>query len=188
MATTTITEALQEIKTINERLAKKRETVKGFIARDNRLRDPLEREQGGSAGFITRERQAMGDLEKRIVRLRTAIQNSNLNTPLTLGDQTKTVAEWLTWRKEVATGQISFVSGLILALATKRAEVQGTEVARQARRGYQAAPEAPMAPIELTVNVNERELAEENENLAARLSELDGKLSLLNATTKIEVE
>src|SRR5579863_1653454 len=62
----TITEALAEIKTINKRLESKRESVRNYIARDVRVRDPLEKE-GGSAEFIKRERQAIIDLEERIV-------------------------------------------------------------------------------------------------------------------------
>jgi hypothetical protein len=37
----TITEALQEIKTIGNRLEKKRASLAPYLARDSRIRDPL---------------------------------------------------------------------------------------------------------------------------------------------------
>src|SRR5439155_22848829 len=98
---TTITEALAEIKTIGKRLEKKRSAILQLIARDSRVKDPLEKE-GGSVRYIQAERQSVKDLETRIVAIRTAIQKSNLSTPLALDGQSMSVAEWLTWRREVS--------------------------------------------------------------------------------------
>src|ERR1035438_7251391 len=69
----TITEALQEIKTIGKRLDKKRAAAAQYLARDARARDPLEKD-GGSAKFISEERQAIADLETRVISIRTHIQ------------------------------------------------------------------------------------------------------------------
>ncbi len=65
----TITEALAEIKTIGKRLEKKKQAVLTNIGRDSRLKDPLD----DSVKFVKEERQAIEDLEKRIVTIRTAI-------------------------------------------------------------------------------------------------------------------
>jgi hypothetical protein len=75
----TITEALAEIKTINARLQKKRESIGTNLMRDSRIKDPMESE-GGSEEFIRKETQAIDDLQKRIVSIRTAIQQQNLVT------------------------------------------------------------------------------------------------------------
>src|SRR6266850_8251735 len=107
MGKMTITEALQEIKTIGKRLEKKRLAVSDKLARDTRIKDPLEKD-GGSEKFVREERQAIGDLEKRIVAIRTAIQRSNLITMVPIDGNQGTVAEWLTWRREVSAGQVEF--------------------------------------------------------------------------------
>src|SRR6266851_1458935 len=93
----TITEALAEIKTIGKRLEKKKQAVLANIGRDSRLKDPLE----DSVKYVAQERQAIEDLEKRIVAIRTAIQKKNLETPCTVGENTFMVQEWLNLRKEV---------------------------------------------------------------------------------------
>ena len=52
----TITEALAEIKTVGKRVEKKREFIKSFLARQDGIKDPLEKD-GGSYQAIARERQ-----------------------------------------------------------------------------------------------------------------------------------
>src|SRR4029077_17206699 len=96
----TITEALAEIKTIGKRVETKQSQLESYIVRDSRMRDPMEKD-GGSAEFIKRERQAITDLQKRVVNLRLAIQQSNMVTKLSLNGTDMTVYEWLIWRREV---------------------------------------------------------------------------------------
>ena len=62
MSKLTITEALAEIKTIEKRIDKKRQSLQPYIARMDGVKDPLEK-SGGSAAFIKAERQAIGDLQ-----------------------------------------------------------------------------------------------------------------------------
>lgn len=186
MSKLTITEALQEIKTIGSRLTKKRQSLLQYLARDIRVRDPLEKD-GGSEKFISEERQAIIDLESRVVAIRTAIQRSNLAASLTVGLRTRTVAEWLTWRREISAGQKSFVGSLIQGLASVRNEVQkkgGRMVAAAL-----AVNESPNAndPPQVVVCVDERKLLDEQDSLEQILGDLDGKLSLFNAITVIEI-
>ena len=101
MSKLTITEALAEIKTINKRLQTKRQNTLQYVARDARVKDPLERE-GGSVEFLKRERQSIKDLEQRVVAIRTAIQRSNLETRTTIAGRELSIAEWLTWRREIS--------------------------------------------------------------------------------------
>lgn len=174
----TITEALAETKTIAARIAKRQQTVTQYLARDARMRDPLEAE-GGSMEFIRRERQGITDLETRLVSIRTAIQRKNLETPLTVRGVTRTVAEWLNWRRELSDNRRKFL-GSINSL------IQG---ARQnaARQGAAVVTDVNAKPGDIIVAVSEGELAAEIEEFEAVLGELDGKLSLMNATTMIEV-
>lgn len=182
----TITEALAEIKTIGKRLQKKREAVLNNLGRDSRVVDALE---GGSVEYIKRERQAIEDLEKRVIAIRTAIQKSNLTTTTTVGEQTLTVAEWLTFRREVSAGRQNFLLSINTSIKQIRDKVQrgGGTVTSLGNQNATAVVKTGEAPAEVLIHVNEKELLEEQENLEKVLGDLDGKLSLLNATTVIEV-
>lgn len=180
MATITITEALAELKTIQKRLETRRHNVLEYIARDARLKDPFEK-SGGSSAHINAERQGITDLERRVVLIRTAIQQSNLATQLTLGGSTQSVADWLTWRREVASGSKLFMASMVNGIRAVRAEMQ--------KRGLKAvtATEENPVPGDIVVNVNEKDLLSSQETIEQLLGDLDGKLSLLNATTTISV-
>ncbi len=181
----TITEALREIKTINGRLEKKRAGLMPYVARDSRVRDPFE-SSGGSIKFIKEERQSLNDLENRIVSIRTAIQRSNLNSPMTVNNKTRSVAEWLTWRREVATGSAAHLNAMVNGIRQVRTQAQQkggkvTAVA-SAEINYNAD-----APPEIVVSADERALMVELDEMQQILGVLDGKLSLFNATTTIDV-
>lgn len=186
MAKITITEALQEIKTIGKRLEKKRLAVGDKLARDSRIKDPLEKD-GGSEKFVKEERQSIADLEKRIVGIRTAIQKSNLQTVVPLDGAKMSVAEWLIWRREVSAGSIAFLNSISSNIRNIRAQVQqkgGRVVANMAQVNEGT---GPTDPPQLIVNVSEKEILDEQEQGEQLLGDLDGKLSLLNATTVIDV-
>jgi hypothetical protein len=179
MNATTITEALAEIKTIGKRIEKKRQAVATYLCRDSRLKDPLEKD-GGSAKFISEERQGIRDLENRIIAIRTAIQKSNLETQTTIGGRSMSVAEWLTWRREVAAGSGGFLTSLNNGIRQIREKVQK-------QGGQVTSAEADVkSAVDVIVNLDEKTLLEEQENIEKALGELDGRLSLLNATTVIE--
>ena len=179
MTQITITEALAEIKTIGKRLEKKREAIFGFVARQDGLKDPLE-PQGGSVEWVKRERQAVGDLEARVVALRKGIAAANAATVIVLGTKSLTIAEWLIWRKEVAPGTKGFLTKLrgVVESIRSRAKSQGQAI-------LPAGTPAPQ-PTDVIINIDEGRLAMEIENLEEILGALDGQLSLKNATTFIE--
>jgi hypothetical protein len=183
----TITEALAEIKTIGKRLEKKKQAVLGNLGRDERLVDPLE---GGSVEYVKRERQAITDLENRVVAIRTAIQKSNLSTTCAVGDKTQTVAEWLTFRREVSEGRKQFLTTINNTIRQIRDKVtkDGGRVTSVGMNTSTAIVEAAGKQVpQLLIYVNEKELLDEQEQLEKTLGDLDGKLSLLNATTVIDV-
>jgi len=177
----TITEALAEIKTIGKRLEKKRASIGQYSGRDARVKDPLERE-GGSVDFIKRERQAISDLETRVVVIRTAIQRSNLETKTKIQGVERSVSEWLTWRREVAPGAVQFVASMIAGINQMRSKIQ-----KDGKAMLPAKDEASASPGDVVVHLDEKELHEESERMEQILGELDGRLSLLNATTVIDV-
>lgn len=180
MSKLTITEALAEIKTIKARVEKKQANAMRYFARDTRVKDPLEAD-GGSVEFIKRERQGIKDLLARWITLRTQIQKANVSTSLKVGDQERTIADWLNWRREVSQLEKTFLVGMVNALNQVRAEArkQGTAVVDK-ESGVRDV-------VEVVVAVNEQELAKQTEDMETMLGELDGKLSLINATTVIEI-
>lgn len=176
----TITEALAEVKTIEKRLTKKRESVMGFLWRQERIKDPLEKE-GGSRSFIERERQAIADLENRVIAIRRAIQKANDQTSVTILDKTRTISEWLTFRREVAQGQQQFLAQIRNGVNQVRKEAQ------QKGLNIASSKEAVTSDNDIVVNINEQQLAKEIEQLEETLGTLDGQLSLKNATVVVEV-
>ena len=181
MSKMTITEALAELKTINKRLQTKRQNTLQYVARDARVKDPLERE-GGSVEFLKRERQAIRDLEKRVVDIRTAIQRSNLETRASIGGHDMSVAEWLTWRREVSVASREYLNLLQYNIKNMRDKLQ-----KEGRTMIAAQAEADAKPGDVVVHLEEKLLLEEQEVFDTVTGELDGRLSLLNATTTIEV-
>ena len=182
----TITEALAEIKTIGKRLEKKKQAILTNIGRDSRLKDPLE----DSVRFVAQERQAIEDLEKRIVAIRTAIQRSNLNTPCTVGENTMMVQEWLNFRREISANRQHFLASINQGVKQIRDKIQaqgGRVTFAAAAAVAQVAADGEKKPPEVLLHLDEKKLLEEQEGLEKVLCDLDGKLSLLNATTVIEV-
>jgi hypothetical protein len=185
MAKLTVTEALAEVKTIGKRLEKKKQAVLANVARDGRMLDPLGKD-GGSEKFVAQERQAIRDLEDRLIRIRTQIQLVNLNTPLTVGKRRMSVAEWLTYRREVAEQQQAFYSGIGQAIRAVRTKYEQPNF-NVSSRNAAINQTGDAKPIEVALHLDEKTLISEQEELETLLGTLDGQLSLLNATTTIEI-
>jgi len=176
----TVTEALAEIKTIEARIAKKEELIRANLVRDERFRDPLA--PLGQFEAVRRELQARDDLEERRVQLRRAIQRVNESTDVTVGGQTRTIADWLVWRREVAPKRQAFLS--ILWGTIQQAREKATKAGGQLVSGEK---ESTPSAGNLVVNVDEQKLAAEREELETILGQLDGLLSLKNATVGVEL-
>lgn len=174
---TTITEALAEIKTIDKRLAKKQEFITNYLARQEKVRDPLAKD-GGSFQAIQREVQSVEDLMSRQVELRRAIHKANSATLVRIGNKELTIAEWIIWKREVAPKLKSFYGGLSARLASLRQDIQ--------KKGLQAAASrTDAAPDEIIIELDEKALAQKIESLEEVLGSLDGQLSMKNATVTI---
>jgi hypothetical protein len=181
MATMLITEALQQVKILAERIQKKRKFVEGNVTSNSRFIDPLKKD-GGSDKVIASELQAIGDLEQNLVNVRTAIQKKNLESYLTFEGTTRTVAEWLIWRREISGGQQVFFAQLASKIVTTRAAHE---------RAQQSAPQTPegqaVKESNINVHMSETALAKDTESLGIILGTLDAKLSIFNATTMVEI-
>jgi hypothetical protein len=92
------------------------------------------------------------------------------------------VAEWLTWRREIAGAHKLHLQTISQTLARLRSEVQhkGGKVVGAAVAVNEAP--GPNDPPNLIVNVDEKQLIQDIEKAEETLGTLDGKLSLFNAT------
>ena len=152
MSKITITEALAEIRTIEKRLQKKREFILQFLHRQEALKDPLV-QNGGSVKAIERERQAIGDLEERIVTIRRAVSIQNEETEVVVANISRSIADWLVWRRDVAPGQQQFLVTLIQNLNQTRRE------AMQKGLAVVTTADSATRPQDVVVNISEQELA-----------------------------
>lgn len=178
MAKTTITEALAEIPTIEKRVEKKSEFIINYLFRQSSVRDPHEKD-GGSKVLISRELQAINDLQDRIIKIRSAIQKANSENSITVENETKSIADWLTWRREVAPKQQQFLREMTNKITSMRQQA--------IRQGVSVTEKDAGFSSDYVVNINEKDLAEKIESLENILGTLDGQLSLKNATIMIDL-
>lgn len=178
MAKMTITEALADIKTIDKRIEKQGEMVKNYLVRQEAIRDPLEKE-GGSMAAVQRALQSIYDLEERKVAIRSAIARVNAETTITIGLRTRTIADWIVWRREVAKGRKARLDGIVSAVIQYRSQAL--------KQGFTVVSPGQVAAnlSDIIVNVNESEMNAERESMEVVLGTLDGQLSLKNATVLV---
>lgn len=184
---TTVTEALAEIVTIGKRLEKKDRFIQANLTRNDTLKDPLEKD-GGSFAVVAQELQSYQDLTRRIVKLRAAIRKSNEVTTVTIGSDTLTIADWLEWRREVAPLLEELLNKISAIIQAARERAVRSQATGRSFLSSEVATATEQPPSNIVVNVNEKELAKQIEDLQNILGTLDGQLSLKNATVVIEVE
>jgi len=148
-----------------------------YLCRDKQLTDPMIK-VGGSPEYIENEQQAIKDLEEQLVKIRISIQEANMNTPLTIMQWEHTVSYWLNWRREVADGNKQFLLNIAAYISRYREKA--------AEKGYTIGRDDKEAETkQILVNIDEAELANRIDIAEQILGELDGKLSLINATTTV---
>ena len=177
----TITEALAEIKTIEKRVEQKLSFVSSHLGRQDGVKDPLEKD-GGSPQVIARTLQSISDLHNRIVELRSGIAKANTMTTITIEGVTNTIADWIIWKREVAPKTKELHSKLKHGISSIR------QTARQSNVQIVAAGNTANSPSDIVVNIDEMQLAKDIEQLENILGQLDGQLSLKNATTFIDID
>lgn len=127
--------------------------------------------------LIQRETQAIGDLLDRTIQIRKAIQVANQANVIKVKDTSRSIADWLCWRREVAPGMKQHLEAVQKILNDLRQKAQ--------QKGWTVNAIEPK-PQDLIVNVNEAALASELETMEEILGLLDGQLSLKNATIVVE--
>jgi len=165
-----LTEALAELKTIPKRIESKRDTIRTHMIRQDHLKDPLEKDGSSQAQAVRTAFQSIDDLTKRMIKLRTAINEKNLDVDLTIEGMTYSIAEWITWKREIVPILAPIFRGTIQRLSELHTSPYGKDEGNY------------------IINVNEEQLRKVAEKLDSVIGQLDGKLSVLNATTTIILE
>lgn len=178
MKTISITEALAELKVIQKRIENQESNVFQYTLRNESMKDPLQA-QGGSVSYIASRIQSINDLRENLIQIRRAIQSANEHNAITIGTTTRTIADWLVWRRDVASSEINFY---------KRIK-DGIDKARIAavQRGHTATSPDQAKPEDIIVNIDEVVLNNTIDSLTTAYERLDGQLSLKNATIMIEL-
>lgn len=177
----TITEALNEIKLIDNKIAKKMETINSNISRAKHIEDPYLKD-GGTDVFLSKEKQSINDLYARKIKIKTEIHKSNGNTPITIEGMTMTVSEWLVWKKDVYNTYVMFLKNA----STKAKQTVEFKVGDNGRVSVYQDKEGNPQIMEIKANIPYTEYLKECEKLGLIFDKLDGQLSLKNATTFIE--
>lgn len=178
MSQITITEALAEIKTIGKRVEKKQEFILNYLYRQDFMKDPHQA-AGGSGLLIAQEMQSIKDLRQRVVDIRVAINEANRHNTITIAGDTRSIAEWLIWRREI----FPLESGMLSAIVGKMSAVRQEAM----RKGVIVTTAEVSSPNDIVMNINERDVKDQVDHLEQIVGQLDGQLSLKNATVMIEL-
>lgn len=184
-----ITTALGEIKTTKAQLEKARENVLTHLCRDSDRTDPMAK-SGGSEQYIGQQLQKIGDLERKVVLLRTAVQQANLSNSLTVQGRTLNVAEWLVEKREIAKRQGEFHSLMAQRIAQRRRSPMRETASfgrTRRRQSWEDDEDTPRTTKDVIVHLDEKKLAEDMEKHELVWGELDAALSLFNASTMVTV-
>jgi hypothetical protein len=175
----TITEALSEINLLKKKINDKQEQVLKHVVRASHVLDPFEKD-GGSKRFIEKEMQSLGDLRKRLVRIRSKIQEENTKTMIVVNGKNQAISEWLSWKKDIAESEVRF-------LTVAHTNVKNNLDSAEKNPSFYKDKDGNNCFVQVVPNIDYQEVLKEREALAETADRLDGMLSLKNATTTIEV-
>ncbi len=176
MSKLTITEALAEKRVIDKRIESASNAIHNYVARQASLVDPLAK-QGGSEKYIAEQRQSIHDLLERKISIQNAINQSNDKTSATVHGVTRTIAEWLIWKRDVALAADRIYSKISNKIETSRNINQ-----QRVTSGKESA-----AIADTVIALDEKQFYEEIAAHQEIENVLDGVLSMKNATTYVDV-
>lgn len=203
----TITEALSEVvttlgkergggKSIQGRVPSKIQQLVPYLSRPANVVDPLEK-GGGSEKYVTEEIQSIRDLLQKVLHIRQAIATVNNTTKLEIEGVTRTVQEWIVWKREVVPHEMALLGALLKVVRDARSlrarlervskDAERESVTR-ARGGQVASMAQPVPEVAEKLHFDEMELQQDIDRLNKIIGKLDGQLSLLNATTKVKLD
>ena len=174
-----ITEAMSEIKLFAKKIASQRDFVLRNLKREDRIRDPFEKDSTTQEAMVKAALQSISDNEKNIVAYRFAITKANMDKVVELEGMSMSVAEWLIWRREVLPLRKQLLGTLANQIANIGVEQQA------ARRQFPGRDDEQVMPTNYIINVSDKWLILEIEKLDAIEQRLDGQLSMLKANVEV---
>lgn len=176
----TISEGLARIKLQQKKIEKEVEFVLIHTGLQAGIKDPLEKD-GGQPEQVRRRLQAIKDMGEEILRIRKEIARANYETEVTIKRQTRSIADWLIWRREVAPMRKQMLGRIQAQIAKMKADAQRGGMKVVQPTGVETAERT-----DIVLNLSEVEIQEEILELEEILGTLDGILSAKNATIQIE--
>ena len=180
MTKMTITEALSEINLIKKKLEHKKTAMQTLLIKADHVKDIYESE-GGVTKHLQKEFQALSDLRRRFVSLRAAISEANLNHEITVGEKTLSIHDWLTWKREIAKEEQNHANYIVTTV---------NNYMTQSSKNPQCYDDAEGKKhlVTFTPTVDLAEWVKKQERLNDLLENLDGQLSLKNATILVSIK
>lgn len=175
----TITEALSEVNLIKKKIIAKQARIQSAVVRAEHNPDPF-LSDGGSSAMVKAESQGIHDLNRRLSKIRSEISRANLGNEITLGEDTRSIHDWLVWKREIAKDQIKFTYDVHRAV---KAHLDMTAKQPQVYKDADGNNQL----VKWTINVDYAYWLKQNEQLEEKLEQLDGKLSLKNATIVVNI-
>ena len=183
MADLTITEGLAEIKLTHKKLVSVTANVQQYVVYPASQLDPLAK-SGGSSKYIQEQLDSLAGLTDYLVKLREAIAASNMVTHFTIKGVTKTVQQWLEWKREAGPKKLDALHAILSKIQESRDEMSR----RQAMSGLRSVSQTAAAlPEGLTVNLDESALLKDIQELEELLAVIDGQLNQINSMTRINL-
>ena len=163
-------EALKKIKELQKKAEDLRDLVKNHCARSSLESDKYQGQAKKVEGWI----QSHSDILKEILRLRLAIQKTNIDTKVAieLGGKTvtKTIAEWIHRRRDLATEELKMWNCL---------------TDRNIKEGYGNGPSGDPIEIKIVRFYDPSERDNKRELYQAEPLVIDSKLEVTNAITDL---
>lgn len=175
----TITEALSEINLIKKKIEGKKTEILNNLAKVAHVPDPYANQGGGFAANKA-QLQSIKDLNSRLTRIRGAISGANIANTISIMGETKTINDWLTWKREISVIDSKF----LMDLCTK-SKANMDHWAKQPQVYKDDSGTTHLVKYES--NIDYVEVLKESERTSEIFEKLDGQLSLKNATIVIEI-
>lgn len=169
-----IIEALKKLTLIEKRIAKNTQLIyqyAAFVSIDNPVFDTVEKQQAEVNSLI----QANIDLETEYLRLKTAIDRTNLSTMVTIGTRTHSITQLITLRRKAG----DFRKNTFTALNN----VQAVQRLQQINRTPN--PADAQNPPKVVMMYKEEEKNKSIREWDDFVSSIDGKLEVINAETDL---
>jgi hypothetical protein len=169
-----IHEALAEIKLIKDKIEKTQAFIAEHLYRPSDMVDPLKE---GSEIVVKRRLQSIHDLAERALAIRAAINKANIENTIKIKGTTRTIAEWLIWKRETLVFLRGAYNTFYVTMNSGREQ--------SSRQAY--AKHLDIEKIEMVYHLDPEEVLDMRNGLTEIMSLLDGQLSLKNAQIKIEI-